>query len=86
MTTLGQMEGMIKLPGDNQIDNETLYRLLQTDASVAEMQQRLTRQHEALTQCGHLIKLLYGYNPDLPMGPGMKAQFQELMKEIENGR
>ena len=79
MLTLDQMVGMIKLPGDNAIDNETLYRLLQIDASVAEMQQRLT-------QCGHLIKLLYGYNPDLPMGPGMKAQFQELMKEIENGR
>lgn len=75
MTTLGQMEGMIKLPGDNPVDE-----------MVAEMHQRLMRQHEALTQCGHLIKLLYGYNPDLPMGPGMKAQFQELMKEIENGR
>jgi hypothetical protein len=30
-----------------------------------------------------LLKLLRGYNPDMPMGAGMKAQFQALLEEIQ---
>ena len=30
-----------------------------------------------------LLKLLHSYNPDLPMGAGMKAQFQALLEEIQ---
>jgi len=85
MLTLPQMIDMIKQPGVNLIDNETLYRLLQIDAAYAELQLRAKRQREALVKCGHLVKLLRSYNPDLPMGAGMKAQFLELRTEAENG-
>lgn len=30
-----------------------------------------------------LYRMMYSYNPDLPMGAGMKAQFLELMEELE---
>ena len=30
-----------------------------------------------------MLKLLRGYNPDMPMGAGMKAQFQALLEEIQ---
>lgn len=37
-------------------------------------------------QSARLLKLMHSYNPDLPMAPGMKAQFLTIMKDMENGR
>lgn len=83
MKTLKQMVDMLKQPGDNVLDNETLFRLLQIDASHAQMS--LERQQWApyLRTCGQLVKLLRSYNPDLPMGDGMKAQFLQLREELD---
>ena len=85
MLTLPDMIAMLRQPGDNQIDNETLYRLLQVDAAYANAV--LERQHwlPYIQRCNQLVKLLRGYNPEFPMGAGMYAQFRTLMEEIDNG-
>ena len=83
MLTLQDMVTMLRHPGDNTIDNETLFRLLQVDAAYANAM--LERQHwlPYLQGCGRLIKLLHSYNPELPMGAGMRAQFETLMEELD---
>lgn len=83
MQTLEQMINMIKQPGDNVLDNETLFRLLQVDASHAQLTLERQRWAPYLRTCGQLVKLLRSYNPKLPMGDGMAAQFQQLMQELE---
>lgn len=85
MQTLEQMVNMIKQPGGNVLDNETLYRLLQVDAAYAHHVIERQQWLPYLQKCGQLVKLLRSYNPDLPMGEGMKAQFLQLREELENG-
>lgn len=85
MQTLQSMIAMLRQPGDNVIDNETLYRLLQVDGAYANAV--LERQHwlPYIQRCNQLVKLLRNYNPEFPMGDGMYAQFRTLMEEMDNG-
>lgn len=82
MLTLETMIGMLKQPGDNVLDNETLYRLLQIDGAYASAVLRQQALEPYLRSTQSLIKLLRSYNPNLPMGPGMRATFEKLMQEL----
>lgn len=92
MHTLEQLVSMVQQPGDNLVDNQTLHRLLLVDAEYSRaipQYQRLNAELERLrtyaANCGQLVKLLRSYNPALPMGAGMAAQFKEIYGRIENG-
>ena len=84
MLTMEAMIGMLRQPGDNVLDNETLYRLLQIDGAYASAVQRQQALEPYLRSTQSLIKLLRTYNPSHPMGAGMAAQFTQLMQELEN--
>lgn len=79
------MIDMLRQPGHNVIDNETLYRLLQVDGAYADMVLRNRVLEPYLRTTTELVKLMRSYNPELPMGAGMRAQFETLMKELEDG-
>ena len=85
MQTLEQLVGMLQKPGDNLLDNETLFRLLQVDAAYSNMVLEREKLVPYLQNCNQLVKLLRSYNPTLPMAPGMAAQFKEIYGRIENG-
>jgi hypothetical protein len=84
MQTLKELVTMIQHPGDNLVDNETLFRLLQIDAEHARLIENYKAMASWVSRALPVFKLMKSYNPAHPMAPGMRAQYEQLMAELEN--
>ena len=84
MHTLKELVAMIQHPGDNLVDNETLFRLLQIDAEHTRLIENYKEMSRWVAKAMPVFRLLRSYNPAQPMHPIMRDQYQRLIMGLEN--